>query len=244
MPRTLIDALARMIAENEPGVALRLSTGKNRHNPGHELAYLLSQDKPDYREMFAETIFVCLESPVIQDCLRGADPGHTLVLFDGAGRVESGTRFNFADNFENFATVATSLVHGPNNSRLKERAATIRKKTEPDVIESLDRLGAAGSDIEADASVLLWEASGIVPLLVHARLETTLKARQEGLRNVIDQYFQYSTATKLPFGVEMGLGRDGCGDSCAEDRDTTNIVACGMALPNPNARSFIRYLTK
>src|SRR5438046_1340346 len=66
-PEALRDALCRMRAENKPGLALRLTKDKRtRCEPGHTLIYGQNQDDADWRELFCEAVFVCIEDATLQ----------------------------------------------------------------------------------------------------------------------------------------------------------------------------------
>lgn len=241
-PQALKEALQRMRAENKPGIAIRLSADPaTRHLPGHALLYHLNHEEADSRETFAESVFVCLDSAVLQDHLRGVDPAHSIVLFDTGGYAYAGVRHDFAKDWEHFMPRVRALIHGPGNARLQARAEAIRKAADPSAVEALDRLGG-----EADQETLLRHAPTIAPLLVHARLVAADKARQEALRDVIEKYYDsvgtLTAGPKLPYGVESRPGSSGCGDDCDEAGPRNYGVACGMGFAGPKTRSFVRYL--
>src|SRR5687767_2741182 len=108
-PQVLVDALERMRTENKAGVAIRLTTDEQRHNPGHNLVNLLNEDPPDSRELVAELVFVCLEDADVRHHLAGADPEHNLLVFDENGRVEAGVQFDYARDWVRFGSAIRLL---------------------------------------------------------------------------------------------------------------------------------------
>lgn len=251
-PQALIDALERVRAGNKPGIALRIPKDpEHRHSPGHVLLYVLNQDTPESREVLSEVVLVCLEGPVLDRHLPTAHPEHELVLFNEEGQTETSSPFNYREQWQGLAAALKNLAHGSDGARLKARAEAIRGKTAPAVLAVLDRLGAKGLNLEADKAVLLQEAPRIIALLVQARMDSTAPVQQQALGDVIDAYFRSFEASvagpKLPYGIEAGPYQGGCGeDPCREHapRDRGVMVSCGMALVQPNARSFVRYITR
>lgn len=232
-PKVLADALERMRTENRPGVALRLTTDARRHVPGHALVYFLNKDQADLREMFAEIVFVCLESNVIQAHLKNADPAATLLAFDEQGRVDDQMKVDLSEGFERFPAAVLKLVHGPDDARLKKRAEALREKLGQSFVDALARLG------PDDVENLHRVAARIVPLLVNERKTATDPLRQDALRRLIDKQ-----TPLLPYGIRTEAERGGCGDECQERAANAVSVACGMAFPAKNSRSFLRYLTQ
>jgi len=250
----LIDALARMRAENKHGVVIRIpSSPERRHNPGHGLAYALSQDRIETREAFSEVVIVCLESRVVQTSIASAGSDHDLILFNEDGRAEAGRSFNYEEGWNELSAAILALAHGPGNARLKERAAAIRAKTDPGVLAALDRFGTTPNDLDADKALLLQEAARLMALLLHTLDVERSPRRHDAVRALIDAYFASSKpgapGPRLPFGVELGPAAGGCGDDpCREQpprrKDYEISVACGMARVTANSRSFVRYLTR
>jgi hypothetical protein len=234
-PKFLLDALERMRKENKPGIALRLSSDLQSRHPGQDLEALLNREKSEYREMFAEIVFVCLQSPVLQAHLKGADPGHSLVLFDVEGRAEAGMAFTYSEDCDRFARAALDLAHGPNLERLKRRADEILRKADPATIEALSRLGNAEGDRAPDSVVLFQEVPRIAPLLVFRRLEATSAPLKEWLGGILDFYVGYSSPAPLPYGVELAAQKQVDRDPCP---------TCGMAFIQPASRTFVKYLTR
>jgi hypothetical protein len=240
-PEALKDALSQMRAENKPGLAIRLTKDKRtRCDPGHALMYRQNEDDADWREVFCEGMFVCLEDATLQDHLRGANPSHAIVAFDADGYVEDGVSFDFQKDWEQFFPTVRSLLHGPGDARLLSRALALRKKTDPVVLEALDRL--AG---QADRDLLVEKAATIMPLLVYERVKAQEETRHDDLREVIGRYFDSCptalSGPRLPFGVQARPGGGGCGDNCEECVKVA--VACGMGFAGPKSRSFVKYLT-
>jgi hypothetical protein len=197
--------------------------------------------------MFAEIVLVCIESDALQDNIALADPTHDAVLFTEGRRQGAGLSFKMVKSWQQIPEVLLELAHGPDGSRLKERAEAIRSKLEPATLAALERLGTP-----ADKDVLVREAPRMIPLLVQARKDAVTPARQTALRDVIEAYCNSSNRStpgpSLPFGLEAGpfdggCGRDSCREQAPEDRRAVGY-ACGMAMVGPNARSFVRYLTR
>ena len=244
-PGALRDALSRMRAENKPGLAIRIPKDrKTRCEPGHSLICCQNLEDPDWRELFSEAVFVCLEDATLQDHLRGANPAHALVAFDADGFVEEGVPFDFESDWERFFPTASTLLHGPADSRLLARALTLRKRADLAVVEALDRL-----EGPADRDLLASKAATIMPLLACERLKAQEETRHDDLREVIDRYFESCPVTlsgpRLPFGVQAEPGGGGCGDSCDECVKVAAgiLVECGMGYVSPRSRTFVRYLT-
>jgi hypothetical protein len=253
-PQVLVDALERMRSENKVGIALRIPTNPDRrHDPGHALEAVIEVERPEARDALSEVVVVCLESPVLDSHLASVNPAHDLILFDGDLRAVAGKPFNFRENWNGLSAALLSLAHGPDGSRLEQRANEIRAKADPSILATLDRLGTKDGDPNADTAVLVREAPRIAPLLIHTLTKAPTGARQQALRNVIDTYVASSKppspGPKQLFGVEMGPFRGGCGDDpCREhvvrESDKSISVACGMARVTPNTRSFVKYLTQ
>jgi hypothetical protein len=240
-----------MTLEQKPGIAIRLSSDKRvRHGPGHLLVRLLDENLSGVNEMFAEIVFACLEGDVIQDQLSGADPDHNVLFFDANGRVEAGFRLDFYDEEEvdRFPLRVVRLAHGPGDSRLKARAAALRRTTSPALLQALDRLGRDEKTLYVDKAALLAEAGRIIPLLVEARLGATTKPRQDELREVIDLYFFSSdprgSGPRIPFGVQAAFSTRGGGELCAERYPDARSDDCSRNHSRSSARIFVKYLVQ
>jgi hypothetical protein len=248
-PGLLKEALGRMKAEGKPGIALRIPADKKlRHLPGHQLIGLLNDFEQQYSGLFAETVFVCLEGPALQAGIRGATPSHAMVLFDTNGRATAGIEYTYENSWETFVPEVTALLHGEGNRRIRARAEQTRRRADPALIEAVDRL-----ETEAHRERVLRDAATIGPWLVYERLVATSPARESALGYLLRCHLEAASATtpgpRLPYGIETGEFRGGCGsgDSCEEqvkeERKFLAVGACGMALVAPQARSFIRYIT-
>jgi hypothetical protein len=247
----LRNALKRMTLEHKPGIAIRLTLDKiKRHCPGHVLLWLIDQNLSSIHEMFAEIVFVCLESDVIQDQLTGANPGHNVLLFDTDGRVGGGFRMDFSDVEEipHFPAKAVRLARGPGDARLKARAAALRRKTNPALLRTLDRLGRDEKSLFVDKAALLGDAGKIVPLLVEARIAAATKSRQDELRDILDLYFYApdpaASGPQIPFGVEAAFYARGGGERCAEREFEAGADDCNLGRLRPGTRVFVKYLVQ
>lgn len=235
-------AIRKMRDENKFGVAVRIpDDAENRHMAGHTLDNHLNGGTPERDELFAETVFICLESAVIQKELLGADPSHSLYLFNPAGRVLASVPFNYAAECPGFVRVARTLVHGEDNARLRPRADSILAECDPIVAQALARL-----ESPEDKSVVLERASTLAPLLVYEKLQAPAGPRRAALTELIGVYVASAAANapgpRLPFGVVLEAGGRECGDCCDERPPRNYSIACGMARVRPNDRWFVRYL--
>ena len=238
------EALARMKAENKPGVAIRIPVDpETRHLPGHFIVGTLNQPEEGVIRLYAQSVFVCLESAVVQGRLRGADPSHNLVLFDATLRVVAGIDFKY-DRWDGFAPALLGLVQGKEDALLKSRAESIRRSAPAPVVDAVDRLDSVG-----DRTTVAAHAAKIAPLLVYEDLQPTNEIRKKALTDILRGYVESSSATvpgpRLPFGVETSGEVGGCGDSCRERSESQQkvVVGCGMGRVSPTARSFARYLS-
>jgi len=237
-------ALDRMWEENKPGIAIRIPSDKAmRHGPGHALIHHLNQMNPDSIRLFAQTVIVFLESPVVEEQLAGAGPSQTVILFDLARRAVAGLAFDFQHSFDRFVPEILRLVQGEGEIRLRSRAEAIRAATPSPVIDALERM-----DSEGDRTVVALHAPRIAPLLAFEELQPTQDYRKKALTEILRQYVGSASSTtpgpRLPFGVEASTGLGGCGDDCLERPEEArySVVACGMGRLGPDARSFVRYL--
>jgi hypothetical protein len=251
-PKPLAEALARGRAENKPVILLRIPEDKQlRHNPGHWIIYYLRADDPGIRELFSETVLVCVESATIRQHVQDAAATHDLVLLDAVGKPVDGAAADFKERWQELPGEIRKLAHGADGARLRERAAAIRQKTDASVLAALDRLGTGEGKPDEDKALLLKQASEIMPLIVHSRNDSLLPARRLALRDVIDAYYRGSSETaagpRLPFGVDTAPYVPSCGvDHCKEQPADTpeRRVACGMAVMREDARMFLRYLLR
>jgi hypothetical protein len=246
----LRNALKQMTLDHKPGIAIRLTLDKTkRHYPGHVLLWLIDQNLSSIHEMFAEIVFVCLESDVIEDQLSGADPRHNVLLFDTDGRVKAGFRMDFSDVEEipHFPSKAVRLARGPGDSRLKARAAALRRRTNPALLRTLDRLGRDEKTLFVDKAALLGEAGKIVPLLVEARIAAASKSRQDELRDILDLHFYTpdpaASGPQIPFGVEAAFIAGAAGE-CAECDPEAPNLDCRRGLAKSGGRVFVKYLVQ
>jgi hypothetical protein len=240
----LAEALARMKAENKPGVAIRIPVEpKMRHVPGHCIVESLNRPDANAIRLYAQSVFVCLESAVLQEQIRGADPADSAVLFDSTLRAVAGIPFNYGTDWDRFVPVLLELVQGKGDERLRSRAESIRRSAPAPVMDAVDRLDSAG-----DRATVAAHAAKIAPLLVYEDLQPTNEIRKKALSQILRGYFDSTSATvpgpKLPYGVKASPG-GGCGDGCEERSEAQRemVVECGMAMMGPGARSFARYLT-
>jgi hypothetical protein len=247
----LRSALKQMTLDHKPGIAIRLTRDQRvRHCPGHILVRLLDENIPGINEMFAEIVFVCLESDVIEDQLIGADPAHTVLLFDTNGRVEGGFCLDFSDaeEVDRFPLRVVRLARGPGDARLKARAKALRRTTHPDLLRALDRLGKDEKTLALDKTALLAEAGRIVPLLVEARLAASAMPRQDELRGVIDLYFLTSdpsrSGPRIPLGVEAAFSAPGGSNLCEERGPDSDSADCRKVGGRRSARIFVKYLVQ
>ena len=235
-------AIRRMRDENTFGVAVRIpDDAEHRHTPGHILVYHLNERGPECDELFAETVFVCLETAVIQKELLGANPSHSLCLFTPDGKVVASVPFDYEANRREFVIGVRELVHGEGDARLRRRADSILADCDPAVAQALARLESPG-----DKAAVLGQASTLAPLLVHERLQAPAGPRRDALAELIGRYVAAAAANapgpRLPFGVELEAESGGCGDSCKEQPPRNYRIACGMGRVGPGTRSFLRYL--
>jgi hypothetical protein len=252
-PKPLADALARARAENKPVILLRIPEDPEaRHRPGHVVIYLVNAETEETPEVLSEVILICVESPTIREHVPGAAPMHAVILLDAEGKARDGKPFDFTDGWAALPGTIRTLAHGSDGLRLKNRAATIRQKTDPQVLAALERLGTGEAKPE-DKAALTLEAPKIIPLIVQSKLEASTKARQQALRDLIETYYrsalQTSPGPQLPFGVDTvpfvpSCGKDHCKEQAPEALERRASVACGMAVAMPNARMFLRYLTR
>ena len=252
-PKPLADALSRMRAENKPCIILRIPDDKEwRHSPGHCLIYFLNQGEPGIRELFAETVLVCLETPTLRQHVPEATPSHDLILLDAEGKAQDGLPFNYQETWLKMPEAIRGLAHGTGGARLKERATALRQKASPAFLAALDRVGTDAEKPGDDKAELRKEAPRMIPLLVQSRLEARAASRQQALRDLIDEVFLSSPlatgGSRLPFGVDTVPYVGGCcDDQCKEQPPREGpiaVAACGMAAVPQNARAFLRYLTK
>jgi len=235
-------AIRRMRDENKFGVVVRIpDDAQSRHMAGHTLVNHLNERGPECDELFAETVFVCLESEAIQKELLGANPSHSLYLFNPDGKVVASVPFDFATQGQEFVKVARAMVHGEGDARLRRRADSILADCDPAVAQALARL-----ESPEDTSAVLGQASTLAPLLVHERLQAPAGPRRAALAELIGRYVAGAAANgpgpRLPFGIELAAGGGGCGDSCREQLPRDFSFACGMGRVGPGTRSFVRYL--
>jgi hypothetical protein len=239
-------ALARMAAEGKPGVAVRISTDpQHRHLAGHVLINALNNDRQETLELFAEAVFVCLESDVLDQEIPGAVPGSTVIVFDARRRAIAAKTLDFELGWGAFAEVVASLLHGPEEERLRVRAEGVREKLEPAVLGAVTRLF-----FDEDKKIILDHAPRLASLLVYERRQAAGSRRGEVLASLLQSYVLSANpktpGTRLPFGVEASPERGGCGDSCDEQpkdpEGRVRLVACGMGRVGPDSRSFVRYL--
>jgi len=252
-PKPLADALARGRAENKPVILLRIPEDPEaRHKPGHLVVYLVNAEEEESTEVLSEVILICVESATIRDYLPGAAPMHAIILLDSEGKALDGKPFDFTDGWTTLPGTIRTLAHGSDGLRLKNRAATIRQKMDPQVLAALERQGTGEAKPE-DKAALTLEAPKIVPLIVQSKLDALTKARQQALRNLIEMYFrsapQTSPGPRLPYGVDTvafvpSCGKDHCKEQAPESLERQVSVACGLAIAMPNARMFLLYLTR
>lgn len=235
-------AIRKMRAERKPGVALLIPEDPHqRHRAGHVLANHLMLGGPERDEMFAETVFVCLEAAAVREELSAADASHSLFLFDPSGRVTASISFDYSKKADDFHEEVRGLVHGKDGSRLRRRADEILASLDPGVARALSRLETA-----EDRALVFDRAATMVPLLVHEKLQTPSGRRRDALEGLLRRYLAScrpdEPGPKLPFGVELGSHGGGCGDCCAEMAPREVAIKCGMGRLDPGARFFVRYL--
>jgi hypothetical protein len=237
-------ALERMAREQKPGIAIRIPKNPDRrHTAGHTLLYYLNQMDSGSLRLFAQTVVICLESAAFDDEFAGANPKHEIILFDASRRAESGIAFDFEQGWQGFVPALLALVQGDGDRRLSARAASIREKSPAELMEALDRLST-----EAERAQVAAQASRMAPLLVYEELQPTQEFRRKALGEILRQYVESASPTdpgpRLPFGIQAGAARGGCGDSCQERPEPHMVAACGMARVRPSDRDFVRYLAQ
>lgn len=252
-PKPLADALARGRAENKPVILLRIPEDPEaRHQPGHLVVSMVRSETEETPEILSEVVLICVESATIRQHIPGAAPAHSVILVDAEGKAVDGTPFDFQRGWAVLPATIRTLAHGTDGSRLKERAAAIRQKVDAPILAAFDRLGTGAAKPE-DKAALVPETPKIVPLIVQSKLEAPTKVRQQALHQLIEAYYRAAPLTSpgpcLPFGVDTvpfvpSCGKDHCQEQSPEAIAQRVVVGCGMAMAMPNARMFLRYLTR
>jgi hypothetical protein len=228
-PKWFDEALARMKETKRDGVVI---VGDGRAL-GEALLALTESKDGDVREIFVETVVVCMTPALAK---RHFDTEKTRLLLDAAGKVESkdDVAVETYDDAKKFVESYRVLLHGKDGARLRAAAKRVADAT---LDEAIDKLDTDGATDEAAMAAVRAKAAGAVPRLVLARLEAVHKEGRERLRTIVDA--QLTRA--LPYGSVLPRFASSCGEWVEAEEQ---VVKCGMAETPERSRKFLKFLTE
>lgn len=249
-PEWLGQALRRMRETGRWGVVIVAPPDEDaRRGLGAGLYALTELDDEDVEahDLFCQAVFVVLSGPQARSHfpkVPGADrillgPGGNPIAWDTAGFEVYADSAKFTGSFRPF-------IHGPEGSRLKERAKAIEEALPEALKKAARELGADSVEERSRAAVLLTrDVEKITPYLGYLQREGATEEVRSQAKLLLRRYFATlpgeSFGNRLPYGCYLRKFVGSCSCYVPEDELT---MQCGLGRVSKRSRKFVSFLAK
>lgn len=202
------------------------------------------------RDLHATAVVVCLAKPAATK-LFGAGPNR--ILLDAKGRTIATRTADEKALEPGFVGSLLALSKGKGLANLERIVKTVRASVDA---EARSRIEKSFAVVDSGASTprqlsrarsfLREQARGLGPWLLHAKETAVTDRGRRLLREVMDLELGAPSKRALPYGSRMvEFSSCGCGTfrekEPGEPKSNLPAVACGMAMPQPGSRRFMRF---
>ncbi|GEM_PF-2739424 len=245
-PDFLAEALARMKDERKPGVLILIPKDAGQANVlASVLAHILTPQNGAAHQIFCEAVVACVPTKTAAR-IEGVKADWTVVCLDASGKVIDGAALPINQCNEKLIPLATQILHGKDNERLKSAAQSQREKLDDKTFDrvrkAIENLGAQSSRLRELASQELVELAPRAPAILALAAVTTADAEVKArAASIFETIFESAPDDKpsacLPFGAKWE-GR------MVKAQPVDPCHACGMAVMPDASRKFLRFVTE
>lgn len=226
-----------------------------RKPPAKDWEAFHEQWRTQTRQLFSATVLICLDEKTAVRRFKndeGTLGGNRLLLDHNGAVVARQSRPGTVAGA--FVPELLEFVKGKELAHLRSLAAAARASLDAHSRAELSvRFAALGDSAQPlahvirSAEIIGDHAERIGSMLLLGRLEARSANGRKHLQKIIDDKAKVPTSTALPYGTVMPrFDSCGCGTfrelKAGEEPDRGGLrIACGMAMPRPGSRRFLRF---